>query len=77
MNAPIFLDAVSKCYRIYRQPQDRFKQAFFDRWRRVLGAAPGAAGGAAHASDARDVAAPSAMARPRMSDVNGRMGNPP
>lgn len=44
MNAPIFLDAVSKCYRIYRQPQDRFKQAFFDRWRRVLGAAPGAAG---------------------------------
>lgn len=44
MNAPIFLDSVSKCYRIYRQPQDRFKQAFFDRWRRVLGAAPGAAG---------------------------------
>jgi lipopolysaccharide transport system ATP-binding protein len=44
MNAPIFLDSVSKCYRIYRQPQDRFKQAFYDRFRRVVGAAPAAEG---------------------------------
>lgn len=42
MNPAIRLDGVGKCYRIYRQPQDRFKQAFFDRFRRVVGAAPGA-----------------------------------
>lgn len=41
MNLPIKLDSVSKCYRIYRQPQDRFKQAFIERWRKVLGAREG------------------------------------
>ncbi len=41
MNLPIRLDSVSKCYRIYRQPQDRFKQAFIERWRKVLGAREG------------------------------------
>lgn len=29
---PIRLDGVSKCYRIYRNPQDRFKQALLDRF---------------------------------------------
>lgn len=38
MPSPIKLESVSKCYRLYKQPQDRFKQAFLDRWRRVLGA---------------------------------------
>lgn len=34
---PIKLQSVSKCYRIYKNPQDRFKQAFLNRWRRVIG----------------------------------------
>lgn len=38
MTPPIRLQSVSKSYRIYKQPQDRFKQAFLDRWRKVLGA---------------------------------------
>jgi lipopolysaccharide transport system ATP-binding protein len=41
LTLPIRLDSVSKCYRIYRQPQDRFKQAFIERWRKVLGAHEG------------------------------------
>ena len=38
MTPPIKLQSVSKCYRIYKNPQDRFKQAFLNRWRRVVGA---------------------------------------
>ncbi|CUS36088.1 ABC transporter ATP-binding protein [Candidatus Nitrospira nitrificans] len=34
---PIRLDAISKCYRIFRNPQDRFKQALLDRFQGVLG----------------------------------------
>jgi lipopolysaccharide transport system ATP-binding protein len=37
MPSPIRLESVSKCYRIYQKPQDRFKQAFLNRWRTVLG----------------------------------------
>lgn len=41
MNAPITppirLDSVSKCYRIFQNPQDRFKQALLDRFQGVLG----------------------------------------
>jgi lipopolysaccharide transport system ATP-binding protein len=38
LTPPIKLQSVSKCYRIYKNPQDRFKQAFINRWRRVIGA---------------------------------------
>lgn len=38
MTPPIKLQSVSKCYRIYKNPQDRFKQAFLNRWRRIIGA---------------------------------------
>lgn len=34
---PIRLDAISKCYRIFQNPQDRFKQALLDRFQGVLG----------------------------------------
>lgn len=37
MIPPIRLDAISKCYRIFRNPQDRFKQALLDRFQGVLG----------------------------------------
>lgn len=41
MNAPvtppISLDGISKCYRIFQNPQDRFKQALLDRFQGVLG----------------------------------------
>ena len=37
MTPPIRLDAISKCYRIFRNPQDRFKQALLDRFQGVLG----------------------------------------
>lgn len=30
--APIRLESISKCYRIYKNPQDRFKQALLDRF---------------------------------------------
>ncbi|NOU09704.1 MAG: ABC transporter ATP-binding protein [Nitrospira sp.] len=36
--SPIKLQSVSKCYRIYKNPQDRFKQAFLNHWRRMIGA---------------------------------------
>lgn len=32
MTSPIQLDAISKCYRIFRNPQDRFRQALRDRF---------------------------------------------
>jgi len=35
--SPIRLDAIGKCYRIFRNPQDRFKQALLDRFRNVVG----------------------------------------
>lgn len=35
---PIKLQSISKCYRIYKNPQDRFKQAFLNHWRRMIGA---------------------------------------
>ncbi len=34
---PIQLDSISKCYRIYKNPQDRFRQALLDRFRTVVG----------------------------------------
>jgi lipopolysaccharide transport system ATP-binding protein len=34
--AHIRLQGISKCYRIYQNPQDRFKQALIDRWRRTV-----------------------------------------
>jgi lipopolysaccharide transport system ATP-binding protein len=37
MKPPIRLDAISKCYRIFQNPQDRFKQALLDRFQGVLG----------------------------------------
>ncbi len=37
MTAPIQLEAISKCYRIFQNPQDRFKQALLDRFHGVLG----------------------------------------
>ena len=37
MTPPIQLDAVSKCYRIFQNPQDRFKQALRDRFQGVFG----------------------------------------
>jgi lipopolysaccharide transport system ATP-binding protein len=37
MNSPIVLDGISKCYRIFQSPQDRFKQALFDRIDKLRG----------------------------------------
>lgn len=37
MTPPIRLDAISKCYRIFQNPQDRFKQALLDRFQGRLG----------------------------------------
>lgn len=37
MRPPIQLESISKCYRIFQNPQDRFKQALFDRFQNVLG----------------------------------------
>lgn len=37
MTPPIRLDAISKCYRIFQNPQDRFKQALLDRFKDILG----------------------------------------
>jgi lipopolysaccharide transport system ATP-binding protein len=37
MTPPIRLDSISKCYRIFQNPQDRFKQALLDRFQGVLG----------------------------------------
>jgi len=37
VKAPIQLEAISKCYRIFQNPQDRFKQALLDRFHGVLG----------------------------------------
>lgn len=37
MTPPIQLESVSKCYRIFQNPQDRFKQALLDRFENVLG----------------------------------------
>jgi len=37
VTAPIQLEAISKCYRIFQNPQDRFKQALLDRFHGVLG----------------------------------------
>lgn len=37
MIPPIQLDSISKCYRIFQNPQDRFKQALLDRFQSVLG----------------------------------------
>lgn len=34
---PIQLESISKCYRIFRNPQDRFKQALLDRLQNVFG----------------------------------------
>jgi lipopolysaccharide transport system ATP-binding protein len=34
---PILLEAISKCYRIYQNPQDRFKQALLDRLQNIFG----------------------------------------
>lgn len=37
MTRPILVDTISKCYRIFQNPQDRFKQALIDRFQTVLG----------------------------------------
>lgn len=37
VTTPIQLEAISKCYRIFQNPQDRFKQALLDRFHGVLG----------------------------------------
>lgn len=37
MTVPIQLEGISKCYRIFQNPQDRFKQALLDRFHGVLG----------------------------------------
>jgi len=37
MTPPIQLESISKCYRIFQNPQDRFKQALLDRFQNVLG----------------------------------------
>ncbi len=37
MTHPIQLESISKCYRIFQNPQDRFKQALLDRFQNVLG----------------------------------------
>lgn len=34
---PIRLESISKCYRIFQNPQDRFKQALLDRFQGVIG----------------------------------------
>ncbi len=34
---PIQLESISKCYRIFQNPQDRFKQALLDRFHNTLG----------------------------------------
>lgn len=35
--SPIRLESISKCYRIFQNPQDRFKQALLDRFQGVIG----------------------------------------
>ncbi len=37
MRPPIQLESISKCYRIFQNPQDRFKQALLDRFENVIG----------------------------------------
>lgn len=37
MTSPIRLEAVSKCYRLFQNPQDRFKQALLDRFPKMFG----------------------------------------
>ncbi len=37
MTPPICLNGISKCYRIFQNPQDRFKQALLERFHGVLG----------------------------------------
>lgn len=37
MIPPIQLESISKCYRIFQNPQDRFKQALLDRFQGVAG----------------------------------------
>lgn len=37
MSSPIQLESVSKCYRLFQNPQDRFKQALLDRLNGALG----------------------------------------
>ncbi|MGE0470211.1 MAG: ABC transporter ATP-binding protein [Nitrospira sp.] len=37
MTPPIRLDTISKCYRIFQNPQDRFRQALLDRFQVVFG----------------------------------------
>lgn len=37
MIPPIQLESISKCYRIFQNPQDRLKQALLDRFRSVIG----------------------------------------
>ena len=37
MTPPIQLESISKCYRIFQNPQDRVKQALLDRFQNVLG----------------------------------------
>ena len=37
ISPPIQLESISKCYRIFQNPQDRFKQALLDRFQSVLG----------------------------------------
>lgn len=37
MPPPIRLDGISKCYRIFQNPQDRFKQALLDRFPGIFG----------------------------------------
>ncbi len=37
MIQPIQLESISKCYRIFQNPQDRFKQALLDRFQGVAG----------------------------------------
>lgn len=37
MAPPIRLDTISKCYRVFQNPQDRFRQALLDRFQGVIG----------------------------------------
>ena len=37
MTPPIQLESISKCYRIFQNPQDRFKQALLDRFQNIFG----------------------------------------
>ncbi len=37
MTPPIQLESISKCYRIFQNPQDRFKQALLDRFQSLMG----------------------------------------